>query len=115
MAAQPKGAKASHGKGVSRIAKGRTHVYGGAEHGDDFLHQAWLGFGLAWALSIHKSQGMTLPLVDVSLSGVFARGQAYVALSRAVSLERIRVRGFQPSAVKEIGRASCRERVCELV
>jgi len=59
---------------------------------------------LAWALSIHKAQGMTLPLVDVSLAGVFAHGQAYVALSRAVALDRIRVRGFTPSCVKASAR-----------
>jgi ATP-dependent DNA helicase PIF1 len=54
---------------------------------------------LAWALSIHKSQGMTIPLVEVSLGGVFAKGQAYVALSRAVSLPCIKVHGFRPSDV----------------
>ena len=41
---------------------------------------------LAWALTVHKSQGMTLSRAEIQVADAFADGQAYVALSRVTSL-----------------------------
>lgn len=56
---------------------------------------------LAWAITVHKSQGLTFKNVDIDFTGgVFAGGQTYVALSRCTSLDGITLR--QPIEQKDI-------------
>ncbi|XP_074544982.1 ATP-dependent DNA helicase PIF1 [Halichoeres trimaculatus] len=84
--------------GVTEVLKTERWVFksGGGIH----LSRQQLPLKLAWAISIHKSQGMTLDCVEISLARVFESGQAYVALSRARSLEGLRVMDFDPSVVR---------------
>ncbi|CEP19510.1 hypothetical protein [Parasitella parasitica] len=55
---------------------------------------------LAWALSIHKSQGQTIECLKIDLQSVFDCGQAYVALSRATSMDTLQVLNFSRGNVK---------------
>lgn len=56
-------------------------------------------FRLAWCYTIHLSQGQTIDLLDVDLSGAFEVAQAYVAISRGTSLSNMRVRNFSRKSV----------------
>lgn len=56
---------------------------------------------LAWAMTIHKSQGATLSIGEVDIgSSVFACGQTYVALSRIESLYGLYLSDLNPSKIK---------------
>ena len=56
---------------------------------------------LAWAITVHKSQGLTFSQVTIDFTGgVFAGGQTYVALSRCRSLEGITLKeALRPSDI----------------
>ena len=60
---------------------------------------------LAWAITVHKSQGMTLDCAEVDLSKTFERGQGYVALSRLKELEGLRLVGLNKTALEVDGLA----------
>ena len=56
---------------------------------------------LAWAVTIHKSQGATLDVAQIDIgSGIFECGQSYVALSRVKDLSGLYLTSFNPQKIK---------------
>ena len=75
------------------------------EGGREVFSRSQFPLRLAWAVTIHKAQGQTLDLLEVDLRGCREFGQAYVAVSRATAMKKLRVLNFDPSVVRAHPRA----------
>ena len=67
---------------------------------EQFASISQIPLRLAWAITIHKSQGMSLDYAYCDLGECFADGQVYVALSRLKSLNGLFIKSFNEDRIK---------------
>lgn len=70
------------------------------ENGEVIVKIEQIPLKLAYACSVHRSQGLTIDYAEVDLEGIFEYGQAYVALSRVRSLEGLSIKNWNAKCIK---------------
>jgi len=83
----------------SEITAGRAS-WGVKEENVELAAIAQVPLRLAWAITVHKSQGMSLDAAEVDLSRSFVPGQGYVALSRLRGLKGLKLMGMNQMALQ---------------
>lgn len=88
------------GVGVKTVQPDYFVIPGRYEGAEPLAQRIQYPIALAFAMSIHKSQGQSLARCIVDMGTVFEYGQAYVAISRCVSLKGLKVKGFSVDRIK---------------
>jgi hypothetical protein len=70
-----------------------------AEDGKVLAEITQVPLRLAWAITVHKCQGMSLDAAEIDLRNAFTYGQGYVALSRVRTLTGMKILGLNPQAL----------------
>lgn len=83
-----------------KVIKVEPHSWTLTEDGKKRAEVIQLPLRLAWAITIHKSQGMSLDGAEIDLSKSFTPGMGYVALSRVRSLDGLYLLGLNHMALK---------------
>lgn len=85
-------------KGQEILAEPETWAV--EDYGETIARIMQLPLRLAWAITVHKSQGMSLDAAEIDLRKSFEYGMGYVALSRVRSLEGISLLGMNETALE---------------
>lgn len=82
-----------------RVIEAEPETWSLEENGAVLASITQIPLRLAWAITVHKSQGMSLDAAEIDLSKSFESGQGYVALSRLRSIEGLKLMGLNPQAL----------------
>lgn len=84
---------------TQRVLMVEPHSWSLSEDGRVRAEVAQLPLRLAWAITIHKSQGMSLDAAEIDLGQAFTPGMGYVALSRLRSIDGVFLKGLNQTAL----------------